>query len=316
MNLNKTNGRLHIRGFAAILGVCALLLGGCRTSQSPTPPPVVASPTLKTALPPEATPTSLPPSPSPTTEPLAARVNGEPLPLQTYQDELARYLDARATLDLPAQETADASAQVLDELIGQVLLAQAARQAGYQPDEAVLESTLTRMRNQALPDWETWLQNNHYTEESLRQALKQQLAAAWMRDKVIASVPETMLQVHARQILLYNRDDALQVYAQLQNGTDFATLAAQFDPVGLGDLGWFPQGMLAFPQIEAAAFSLSPGEYSEVIETSLGFHIVQVVERDAQRPLSTDARLYLQQAALQDWLNNQRQQSQVEILVP
>ncbi len=316
MKLNKTKGRLHFGSLAAILWVGALLLGGCRAPQGTAPAgsPAAASPIPSTAAAPTATPSL--PAPTPTSEPLAALVNGEGLPLALYQTELARYQAARAALALPEEPAEEAARRVLDELIGQYLLAQAARSQGYQPDEAALDAWVQQLRADQGAGWEAWLQENAYTEETLRADLSRQMAAAWMRDRVIAAVPETMLQVHARQILLYNSEEAQAVYAQLQDGTDFATLAAQYDPVALGDLGWFPQGYLPFPQVETAAFALEPGEYSPVIQTDLGYHIVQVIERDEQRPLSTDARLSLQERALQDWLQTQRQQSQIEVLVP
>jgi parvulin-like peptidyl-prolyl isomerase len=53
-----------------------------------------------------------------------------------------------------------------------------------------------------------------------------------------------------------------------------------------------------------------------VIQTEAGFHILQVIERDPQRPLSPDARLALQTQALKDWLAARRQASQIEILGP
>ncbi len=315
MKLNKTKGRLHFGCLTAILWMGALLLSGCRAPQraAPTAFPAAASPSATAPTAPQETVPSLP---TPTSEPLAALVNGEGLPLTLYQAELARYQAARAALSLPEEPAEEAARRVLDELIGQYLLAQAARSQGFQPDEAALDAWVQQVRSDRGAGWDAWLQENAYTEETLRADLRRQMAAAWMRDRVVAAVPETMLQVHARQILLYNSEEAQAVYAQLQEGTDFATLAAQYDPVALGDLGWFPQGYLPFPQVEAAAFALEPGAYSPVIQTDLGYHIVQVIERDEQRPLSADARLSLQERALQDWLQTRRQQSQIDILAP
>jgi peptidyl-prolyl cis-trans isomerase C len=106
------------------------------------------------------------------------------------------------------------------------------------------------------------------------------------------------------------------VYGQLQNGADFAELAANYDPVAKGDLGWFPRGYLSEPALEEAAFSLQPGQYSNVIQTRLGYHILQVIERDPQRPLDPDARQVLQDKALQEWMSKARSQSDIQILLP
>jgi parvulin-like peptidyl-prolyl isomerase len=135
-----------------------------------------------------------------------------------------------------------------------------------------------------------------------------------MRDQIIEAVPRTTEQVHARQILLYNSDQANQVLAQLEAGNDFGNLAKKYDPITGGDLGWFSRNYLPEPRIEEIAFKLQPNEYSPVIESLAGFHIIQVLERDPQRPLSPDALLVLQAKALQDWLHARLGEAVIEIL--
>jgi peptidyl-prolyl cis-trans isomerase C len=155
-----------------------------------------------------------------------------------------------------------------------------------------------------------------YTEAQFRQSLGREMAAAWMREQIALGVPETADQAHARQILLYNSEQAEQVLALLQGGQDFADLAEDYDLVTGGDLGWFPQGYLFSSAVEEAAFNLQPGQYSGVIETPLGFHIVQLVERDPQHPLSSDARRALQLQAVSTWLAERRSQSDIAVLLP
>src|SRR5512135_2661121 len=98
-----------------------------------------------------------------------------------------------------------------------------------------------------------------------------------MRDKIVSAVPKTADQVHAQQILLYNEGDANSALNQLKNGADFNALAAQYDPSTRGDLGWFPKGYLLEPAIEQSAFSLQVGEYSAVIQTSVGWSIIKLL---------------------------------------
>jgi peptidyl-prolyl cis-trans isomerase C len=208
--------------------------------------------------------------------------------------------------------------RVLDDLIAQVLLAQAAAEAGYQLDEAGLQARLDALASglgsaQSLADW---IAAHGYTEPGFRRLLARAASAAWMRDKIIADIPERAEQVHARQILLYNQDEANQVLAQVRAGTDFASLASEYDPVAGGDLGWFPRGYLTVPELDQAAFTLQEGQVSDIIQTRLGFHILQVIERDPAHPLEPGARLALQAAALQAWLDQRRSQSQIEVLLP
>jgi len=76
--------------------------------------------------------------------------------------------------------------------------------------------------------------------------------------------------------------------ARAQAGEDFATLAeADSDDSGSatrgGDLGWFERGRMV-PEFDQVAFTLEPGTLSEVIETSFGYHIILVEERDPGGP--------------------------------
>jgi hypothetical protein len=48
----------------------------------------------------------------------------------------------------------------------------------------------------------------------------------------------------------------------------------------------------------------------------VGFHIIQVMERESDRPLSPEARLVWQERALKDWVAMQREESNVVILIP
>lgn len=67
------------------------------------------------------------------------------------------------------------------------------------------------------------------------------------------------------------------------NGGSFADFARRYsnDPgtaLSGGEMGWFPKGKL-FPEFEKAAFALQIGEISKVIETPIGFHIIQTIDK-------------------------------------
>ncbi len=74
------------------------------------------------------------------------------------------------------------------------------------------------------------------------------------------------------------RIDALLV--RVRAGEDFATLARQnSDDTGSarkgGDLGYNPRGRMVAP-FDTAQFALAPGEVSDVVTTTFGFHIIRV----------------------------------------
>lgn len=288
------------------------LLSACRST-----PPVATG--LPSALPSSAatdlaaTPTATAFEPSPTPIPAIAQVNGEIISVAAYQAELARYT---AALDRPT--TPEDETRVLDELINQVLLAQGAASEGFAVSPELVDQKITALATelggtQALSDW---MAGNGYLENDFRVDLQRAIAAAWMRDQITAGVPLQTEQVHARQILLTNSDEAAQVLAQLQNGVDFAALAADYDPIAKGDLGWFPHGYLLDPKLDEAIFTLQPGSFTPIIQTVAGYHILQLIESDPQRTLDPSARLALQKLALQNWLDEKRSQSSLQILKP
>jgi peptidyl-prolyl cis-trans isomerase C len=254
---------------------------------------------------------------SPTEGPMAARVNGEGILLSDYDAEMQRY-QAGMTESGHTYDAAVAKQAVLDMMINQVLLTQAAIKQGYKPDDAALQKKYTELVTAAGSEdaFKTWISKNFYTDDSFHRALAQDMAAVWMRNKILSDVPQTADQVHARQILLKSENEAIAVQRQLQVGKSFESLAFEYDALTGGDLGWFPSGYLLQPDVEKAAFSLQPSQYSAIIQTSYGYHIVYVIERDSQHPLSQEALQFMQRNALEKWLSEQRSSSAVEILVP
>lgn len=69
----------------------------------------------------------------------------------------------------------------------------------------------------------------------------------------------------------------------LRNGADFEELAknSSDDPGSAaagGDLGFVKRGVF-YPEFESAAFKLKEGQLSEVIESPVGFHIIELLEK-------------------------------------
>ena len=75
---------------------------------------------------------------------------------------------------------------------------------------------------------------------------------------------------------------------QIKSGGNFADLAAKNsdDPGSKtqgGELGWLDPGKTV-PEFDKAAFSLAPGQTSDVIKTQFGYHILQVEEKTLRAP--------------------------------
>lgn len=267
------------------------------------------------------TPSPSPAPPTATPEPLAARVNGEPIRLADFEAEVVRFESGQVELGIDLATLGDYRGQVLQALIERMLLAQAARAGGASADEEAVTSRIEQLvtdlgSSEAL---DAWMVNSGYSMEAFRAALAEELLAAQTVAQIAEGVPASVEQVRARHILLATREEAESVRQRLGSGADFAELAQALSldqstrPAG-GDLGWFPRGYLTVPEVEEAAFGLQPGEIGEVVESALGFHLVQVTERGVHA-LTPDAWQRLREQAVQDWLTSERERATIEIFV-
>lgn len=259
---------------------------------------------------------------------MAARVNGRPVYLSDYERELTRYqasLVAQGTdPNNPEGEEALAQARswILDVMIEEKLIEQAAEEAGVIVSEEAVDEEMSAMIEESggeeaflarLAEWQ-------YTREEFREKTRQGLIGREMTDYVTEKVPQKAEHVHARHILVDTLEEARGLHAQLEAGADFAALAKAHSQdtstreTG-GDLGFFPQGILMAPEVEEAAFELQPGQFSDVITSELGYHIVQVVERDPDRTLNPENLRLLREQAVQTWLQGLWAQAEIKRFV-
>lgn len=246
----------------------------------------------------------------PTDIPYVIKVNDLGITSEEYASDLARYQNADSS------SSPEVAAEVVQtELINELLLAGAAYQNGYSQDDASIDRKIEDLKAQmgGSEAFDAWINAQGYTQDNFRSAYKLAAAAAWMRDKLAEETPKEAPQVHAQQILFLNEAEANNVLEQIKAGSDFATLAEQYDPITKGDLGWFPKGYLTQKVVEDAVFALQPGETSAVITSEVGYHLLQVIESSDSYPLSPGAYQAFQSQTITQWLLDQRQSSQIEI---
>ncbi|MFV1858106.1 MAG: peptidylprolyl isomerase [Anaerolineales bacterium] len=261
---------------------------------------------------PTATATVAPATATPTPEPLAAYVNGEAISLAAFEREVARFEAANAALGIDLATLGDYRAEVLDQLVDLSLLSQFAMIQGMELSETELDER-----------FEAVVVSNGvaagYTEDEFRSELRREILAARAVGSITDVLPSQVEHTSARHILVATREEAEALLEDLANGADFGTLAVIHSrdpstrPAG-GELGWFPKGLLTMPEVEEAAFSLQPGEVSGVIESALGFHVLEVLGRE-DRPLVGEALTQYRVAAVEQWLAEQRQRAEIEIFI-
>ncbi len=289
-------------------------LVGCRSTDEP--------PTLPPAVPiaPTSTPERSNVEPTPTfSEPVAAVVNGAPVFLDDYLVQVTQAEQALISQGVDPnvpegqQVVVQARHRVLEAMIEQEVILQAAAREGVVVSEEVVDRAVQQsIADAGGEEWfQAWLQANGLTAGDYHRSLHAQLVAQAVFQRVTRDVPTVAEQVHARHISLATEEEARQVLARLQNGEDFAELARQFSQDATtrdngGDLGFFPRDLLLSPEVEEIAFSLAPQQISDVVRTQFGqYHIVQVLEREENRPLPEDMLRRLYEKAFECWLSEQ-----------
>ncbi len=250
-----------------------------------------------------------------------ARVNGVTLTVENLDREMRHtraYYLAQYNVDLEAPENAvlrdNAEQEALERIIDQELVRQVAGGLFPKPEGAptpvvtITDEEIAARIDQYIAqagDLDSLLRQNGFVNRSeLADFVRGELQV----EKLFQVYGQAEM-VRARHILVATEEEALQVLERLQAGEDFAQIARELSLDGNsaangGELDWFGRGVMV-PSFEKTAFSLEIGAYSNPVQTQYGFHIIQVLERQA-RP---------DPMAFQQWFAGIKAQAEIERLV-
>ncbi len=259
--------------------------------------------------------------------PVAARVNNQPIYEETYRKQVGQLQQALTAgsgngSEPDAEQLTQIRQQVLSTLIDQAIIEQEAAEAGITITDEMVEAKIQESITQGGGEtqFEAWLAANNLTQDEFRERLRAELTANRMYEAITNYVPEQADQVEMSQIVVADDATAWDIIDQLKNGANFAELAQQYSidessRANNGNLGWFPQGLGLVPaEVEKIAFSIEPGQVSGPIQSSLGFHIIKLENREADRPLE-ELRPALKQQIFLSWLAEQRSAAEVETYI-
>ncbi len=118
------------------------------------------------------------------------------------------------------------------------------------------------------------------SEDEIRERFEAQKAALGPKPATV-TIKQVIIAPHpSEEAKLAAREEAERALARARSGEDFARLAREYsDDPGTrdkgGELGWVRKGEL-LPQFEDALFSMRVGQISDIVETSFGYHIINL----------------------------------------
>lgn len=241
--------------------------------------------------------------------------------------------------------------EVLDNIIAQKLLQQEAKKQGITADEKEVDQQIASLKTRfkTEEEFKKALASQGITEASLRQEARDNIAfQKFLRTNVLGKGQVTeqaardfynknqdkMQQperVHVRHILVKvdekapaadkakAREKAEALLARVKGGEDFAKVAQEAsDDKGSGarggDLSWVARGQTV-PPFENAAFGLkNPNDMTGIVETSYGYHFIQLLERQAASTIPFEQAKGQIMQMLQQQQTQQQMEAQVNAL--
>ena len=246
--------------------------------------------------------------------------------------------------NLTAEERGELQRAFLVQIIDRELTLAEAGRLGINVEQAEVEAALQEHRKEYPVDaFEEMLKSRGLTLQQWRKELEEALLMEKVvREAVYADIAvsdeesatyyhehrdefDRPAQVRARQIVLANEADGQRVLGLLEQGGDFDAVARANslspDADQGGDLGFFSRGEMP-PEFEAVVFSLPVGRNSDLIKTEYGYHIFRVEERRepvrlalpaVREEISEKLRSEKEEAAYQEWLQEQRNRAAIEV---
>ena len=202
---------------------------------------------------------------------VVATVAGTPL-------TLGELVAARRGLPTEFQQLPDEVLMeaLVEQLTNQLLLAQAAREAGLDRTPPV---------QLALTNQERGVLASAYMEQAVTKRLDDAAIEAAYQERYASADP--VEEARAAHILVEDEATAQEIKEKLDEGADFAALAAEHGTDATasrgGDLGWFVREQMVPPFAEAV-FAMEPGTISGPVETPFGWHVIKLIDK-RQRPV-------------------------------
>jgi peptidyl-prolyl cis-trans isomerase C len=252
-----------------------------------------------------------------------AVVNGSAITQEEFEREMTRVEQMLLSRGrhLSAPELVKVKRQVLEDLISRELLYQESQKKGIKVEESAVDEELRRLKEQFPNETEfrSALDQAKLSETAVKHQIRQEMAIKQLvdeqfGDKLTVSDKESKAyydnhtnlfkkpeQVRASHILIKvdpqgnesqkaeARKRIEEIQEKLRQGEEFEALAGQYSEcpsaASGGDLKYFRRGQMVKP-FEAVAFTLKPGDVSEIVETRFGYHLIKVTDKKPEETVA------------------------------
>ncbi|NLU10807.1 MAG: peptidylprolyl isomerase [Tepidanaerobacter acetatoxydans] len=233
--------------------------------------------------------------------------------------------------------------KVLEAMINDQLILQQAEKDNITLSEEEFEQAISDLEQYhgGKDALDKYLEQQGLNRSSFEKLVKEQLVISQFKEKLTSDIKvtdeevkkfyednKTMFElpapeIRASHILVDTENEAKKILAEIKAGADFAALAKDYskDPGSKelgGDLGYFSKGKMD-PEFEKAAFALKPGEISDVVKTTFGYHIIKVTgERtslsfdDAKDYIKSNLENTKKEEEFNKYLDEWKKQSKIE----
>jgi peptidyl-prolyl cis-trans isomerase C len=275
-------------------------------------------------------------------EHIIAQVNEEQIPVEELDREF-KELILEPGREVKGTDLGNLKQAYLDQVIERKILVQEARRLGIKISQEELNQAISEikmdypgeefgeklgLKGMTLEEWKNRLEEKLLAEKIIRGAftppekIDEREALQYYEDH--RSSFQIALQVRARQIVVADGEEAIQILKRLKKGENFEKLAKEKslgpERVQGGDLGFFSQGEK--PTEFDPVFTMEVGAISEVIKSPYGYHIFKLEEKTQPRQIKfEEAKLEILQELgrkkgeenYQKWLKDLKGRAKVRV---
>ena len=240
-------------------------------------------------------------------EPLAAKVNGKKITLAEVDVRLTQMAGQQAEMfqgEQGEQAKAQFRNQVLDQMIEMELLMAEVNKRGIKVTDKEIDSKLKElMKEYGLKDQaelEAALKQQNMTFAQFKKELADRIQIEKLGDQVTKDIKASDKevkeyyeknkasfavkdQVQVAHILVQEEEKAKKILSDVRAGADFSKLAKEhsIDPGSKDKGGEMPMTDKDqfVPEFAEASWKLEPGQISELVKTTYGFHIIKMIAK-------------------------------------